>query len=951
MLSVLTPPFPSPLPAAEKPHSSDAPAEPRTTVIPTPRRRPAAPIRSASRIVQNFDFDERRLGNPEDLPMHWSKVEGPGLPHYVSGRLDNSMGRSTSWSFRFDLNGGSLVYRFDPAGGGRIPVVPGSTYRIDGFVRTTALENARGRVSVYFVDQDFHPIPNTVRHSSLVGSATASPADPWTPVSVSISADDPNAAYLVIELGLVQPAIYATAALGDRTLFKQDFTGSAWFTDLTVSQIPQVEVYPDQPGGIFPRGMPVRLHAKITDRLAADLTLNVQVVSANGNLVYQRTGPLDVPSSPAVPRPDAEGPQLSQLIEVPEQPPGWYLMRLVLTAQGREVARELRSFVCLADQGAPVPADGRFGVVATQLSPTDWESLPKTLPLLGMGRVKVAVWAPSTDILKSDSEPFDLLLSDLRDSGILTTACLTALPPELARTADSASLARIPAIEEQVFKPRLSYLIARHANHIDRWQLGTDGQEDFALDPAFRRAYDRTYATFAELIHDPDLAIPWSAVYEPDPKLPSTVAVSVPTSILPEQIPLYVQETRQTGARGAQTLAEQRFSVSLLALDNRYGREARLRDFAQRIVATASAGAPRIDLPYPFTAAGQPDELFPIIRTLLQSIGGATFRGRVALTDTCDAYLFDRGGTGVLVLWNKSVPPLPPAPSGSAAADTTPAGIIPINLGGQPRMIDLFGNITRLRPVPAPPASSGTTPNSVNTLAPLPYDKGPEPGSVLVPLPPSGLPVIVENIDPALALFRASVKLNNENLESSFVPHNRKLTFTNTFPDAINGVCRITAPEGWSVTPSVLPVNVNAGETFSKDIAIQLPYNTTAGVKPLKVTFSLPGTVAGSFTMPVSARVGLQDVGLQSVAVREGNDILVQLLVSNYGTRPINYTAFTLYPGQARQERLVTNLPPGRTTVKRFKFPADNAPPDRKIRVGLREIDGNKILNDELALP
>ena len=40
-----------------------------------------------SRVLRTFDFEERRLGNAEDLPMNWTKVEGPGLPHYVNGRL------------------------------------------------------------------------------------------------------------------------------------------------------------------------------------------------------------------------------------------------------------------------------------------------------------------------------------------------------------------------------------------------------------------------------------------------------------------------------------------------------------------------------------------------------------------------------------------------------------------------------------------------------------------------------------------------------------------------------------------------------------------------------------------------------------------------------------------------------------------------------------------------
>ena len=47
-----------------------------------------------SRVLRTFDFEERRLGNAEDLPMNWTKVDGPGLPHYVNGRLTTDRARS-----------------------------------------------------------------------------------------------------------------------------------------------------------------------------------------------------------------------------------------------------------------------------------------------------------------------------------------------------------------------------------------------------------------------------------------------------------------------------------------------------------------------------------------------------------------------------------------------------------------------------------------------------------------------------------------------------------------------------------------------------------------------------------------------------------------------------------------------------------------------------------------
>ena len=86
-----------------------------------------------SRTLKTFDFKERRLGNQGDLPIGWTKVTGPGLPHYVNGKLANDRHRSGDYSFRFDLNGGGLIYRYEP---GQIPVQHGAHYRVEVWTQT-----------------------------------------------------------------------------------------------------------------------------------------------------------------------------------------------------------------------------------------------------------------------------------------------------------------------------------------------------------------------------------------------------------------------------------------------------------------------------------------------------------------------------------------------------------------------------------------------------------------------------------------------------------------------------------------------------------------------------------------------------------------------------------------------------------------------------------------------
>lgn len=880
------------------------------------------------RIVKFFDFDERKLGNPEDLPMYWTKVQDekrPGLPHYVNGKLDGEVGRSSPYSFRFDLNGGSLIYKFDPAVGGKIPVKKNARYRIQGYVKTTALENAKARISGYFVDQDLNPIKGSVRHSAVYSGSGLSKE--WALLTVDLRCDNAKAAFLIIELGLLQPALYAPSSLGARTLFNQDVQGSAWFTDVAVSQVPEVALNTEVPGNIFPRGKPVRLWLKITDREASDLTMRLEVANGAGSLVHQRTGEMQLTTSES-------GLEHSLMVEIPELPTGWYQARISLASKGRVVASETQNFVQLADDGRLVSPDPRFGAIATDLSPAQWSLLPTLLPQLGTGRVKVTVWSENVDIQKTDNEAFDRLLERLQDGGIIPTACIVALPPEISEVAGSTSVARLPRIDPKHWKPRLSYLIARHANHLDRWQLGLDGQDLFATDANYRAAYNTVYKAFEGLVNTPDVAIPWPGTFEADRQLPSTVAIALPATVLPDQVPLYVQDTKDRGG--------QRLSLTLLPLGPAYGRDANISDLAQRVITALTAGTERLDIPLPFTPDGQPDESFLVLRTLNRTLSGALYKGKLRLAEHVEAYLFEQGGRGIVVLWKKE---------GAAAVGLDPTfdnSFVRINLGGKPVLVDLFGNTSTLYPAPAVPSSN---------------PDGPEPGSVRVELgdPRKGIPsypVIVDGIDPAMALFRVSVAFDNPLLESSFTPHSRKITFTNTFNDFISGVVRLEPPKGWSIVPNNFQFNLNPGETFTRDVSLEIPYNTLAGPKPVMVKFETANTKPSKFSIPLEMRLGLNEVGMQTLALHEGNDIVVQLLITNYGQKKINYAAFALFPGQARQERLVADLGPGKSTLRRFRFPSAHTDPNKpnpnsgkKIRVGLREVEGTRILNDEIVIP
>src|SRR5207244_286613 len=99
------------------------------------------------------------------------------------------------------------------------------------------------------------------------------------------------------------------------------------------------------------------------------------------------------------------------------------------------------------------------------------------------------------------------------------------------------------------------------------------------------------------------------------------------------------------------------------------------------------ADARRIDVPLPFTVrregdelVQQPQEMLMMMRTLLTTLGGSTFKGKVPIGQGVEAFLFERAGKGILVLWDRG---------GSLGVKQ-----LALNLGERPISIDLWGNVT-----------------------------------------------------------------------------------------------------------------------------------------------------------------------------------------------------------------------------------------------------------------
>ncbi len=968
---------------------------------------PAAPPSPAafSRTLATFDFEERSKGNFESTPMFWSRLVGRGYPAYSLGQFDPALARSPGNAFRLDINGGSVAYRFTPGDGpARIPITPDADYVIIAFVKTTPLAHAKADLAAWFADDKGNLLPASEAHATPYARSPDDPADQpdgWHVLHLFLHGPPAGspARSLALQVGLLQPQQLGPAAPSGLParfeLYQQDITGSAWFDDITVFQLPRLSVtLPAEATiapttatsgrgvNIFPPAAPVQLELTVSDLSPAHddapaksvpLAVRLKITDPDNLLYASDTWSAD-------PTPDHPW---THRYSHPSLPPGLYTATLDITESpspaspnGALIARRQTRFLTLAPAPATAAPNPDFGLSAAHWPVDAWPALPALLRTSGAGLLQVPAWRDDLpdDTVRRDG-PFDALLSSLAKADIRAVATFSSLPPSLSAKLNAAtqprattqpaaavtaalplqppprsSMLNLLGADPSLWRPAISFLLARHAHNVDLWQLtdAPDAADDplFAssgVDPRFAALYTRAAAEISPLLNRPRLVIPWNALYDFDPKsFPDALLdLRLPAAIKPDQLPAYIKSFKALTAAPGTDPDNTPILLHLDALpaDGPYARADRLSDFAKRLVFARSANpaATLINLPLTPTAGGaEPDELLLVYRTLAQALAPArgvpvTVR-ELPLSPGLRAFLFTRAGVastgGTLVLWNESAD----APS------------IPLDLpiGASARQIDLNG-ITRQ------PA--------LNTAAALTH------------VDVTSTPLILDQVDPRLLSLRASFALAGNTLPAGAGSFRTQAQLTNPGPEPLHAALHLLPPKGWTVEPSTLRVSLAPGETLHENITIRYPFTEAAGLKSLDARLSAepggsPQNLDLSFPLTVASTLVAIDGFSQLLP---NGDLVVQQMITNTAATPLNAQAYALVPGYPRQQRFITDLRPGQTLIKRYTFPASactalagNSPSDARpiaqvlagktASLGVRQADGHTLLTRALPL-
>ncbi len=874
----------------------------------------------SKRELARYDFEDKL--DPGPAPRDWDRGHStdqsprPGFPSFNAAVFDRALGHRSTGSLKLPCAGGSASCRLLR---GVIPVYADADYAVSAMVRTLGLEHARAVMTVQFLDRNLQPILTSQR--STVPLATGGQ---WAPLELTLLGGHEQAAWLDIDLQLLQPRLYQSEpVLGELHVWSEDHSGAAWFDDVVVRQIPRVELSTSEETGLYRANEHPELNATVRDLVGESLTGVLRVFDLRGRLVDEADLEID-PRGIMVPW-------------TPELPSfGWYDAVLEVQNRNGPIGTTRASLLWLAPRTGQAPTDERqrFGIIADRLPEAHLGLLPQIVSATGTGFCHLWVWQPgdTPESLRDGSTDRKAVIDRMIQRGQDLTFVLNDLPNELTekmRLAD-ADVTEIARLEPTEWGPYLLPLMNRFGQRVRRWQIDLTGSERPFWDPDLGMTLERVRREMRRLVPSGRLAVAWRADRAAhSASLTDGTTVTYPSGFGAEMIAWHRETAGHNGPE--QTM------VFELPGDGLIGREARVIELAKRGIEAWATVDPdedvrdssmRLAVDHPWYIGGSrgtrllPAPELGVWRTLTHHLAGRRVIAemptppgtRCLLLASVDPITgaLDRGG---LVGWNVSARP--------------EHALIDFYLGtGTRTVVDLFGNAT---------ASSG--------------------GEEAAPIPLGRSPVFVEGIDPRVASFIASYRVVPGTVRPIQMQHTGAIELSNPWPEPISGRLKLVNPRSdrtgsWDLEPSgIVPFNIPANETQRIPISFAFGPSEEAGDKPLdavvRITVDRPLPPIRLFA---DVHVGLTDLELEPTHTisnaPDGEHVVIIATVTNAGDAPRTLSLEVRAPASARipsQRVSISNLGAGESVRKRFLL-KDAAPRLRGERVRVRIDDPDQLV-------
>lgn len=875
---------------------------------------------SAKRTVVTFDFEERET-NPDPVPRYWIRGQDDpaiqrvrqGFPIWNSAELDFTVAASGIGSVVLPTRGGSTSLILER---GVIPIFAGADYQVSAKVRTKGLTSARAVIAASFLDAAGKPIAN----SEFRTKPTATDGG-WATVSVEVLGSSPNAAYLQLELLLLQPD-QLPRRIGD-IVPRADVQGAAWFDDVVVQQLPRIELTSAVPGNCFLGSVTPSITATVRDLTGETVDVRLTVRDASGEVVSTSQSEL------AAGRSAVEfAPKLPQF--------GWYQADVGVYSQNTRVGGAelgLAWLPALPQRRDPtgirastdVPSDPRFGILINDLPPVVAENVGAVLRAARSGAVVLPAWTDELTAAEISSRVSFLgtPIAQLLKSNTQVSLSLPVVPADLARAAkvDADDVFSLFSRPPATWSAWLDPFLDRFGQRITRWQIGSTRANPRLIPTDMSRLTNALTSHLSRLVPGPTAVLAW----------PEEIA----GPSLPHEASLLVRTPRDATSEAMSGVLPA-LVPDALCLVNSGNPEAppmaRAGELARRMVElwvaahpagqglSASRDSHMFYLAEPWVMAGpRRPQLSPTIelavwRTMADRLSGRRVVGTFPAGEgiTCyilapDASLPDQGAprTSALVLWAD-------APRVNSFSASTSLG------QGRITFTDLFGNSVE--------AETDPTADPELRAQPTPP----------IRIPVSRTPIFVEGIDLDLVRFISSVRVNPRELTSSGRAAEHAILFDNPWRGGLSAKVTIVQPgaartlggaldRSWTVTPRNTQVTVPALSQARIPFTMGFGSGEEAGPRSFVADFDLIAERQyGRIRVRSEIEIALQGLALDVVARRVkasgGEDIIIEATLTNTGGESINAEVTTFMPGEPRERRTIAGLQVGAQAIRRFVF-------------------------------
>lgn len=924
-----------------------------------------------------FDFEDP--DNPDPVPPGWLRAQEdptlvpsdrfdgdgnpimrarsprPGFPPHNEAAYDKAMAFSGRASVLVPAAGGSASLRLQS---GELPIFADADYAVTARVRTRGVHHGAAYVTARLLDASLQPIADSQKRSRRVSDDDG---DGWSLVSVELPGEHPTAAWLQIDLEVLQSRQWRMPGLlGSHEVWEEDLEAKAWFDDVLVYLQPRARLRMVQACNVAIASEPVKeelgtaapvLEASVRDLGGDELRATIRVFDLLGTEVAQREFRVDPSGLPERWRPELPG-------------FGFYRARLDVLSSDAAVRtgdqRVKRTIVAsatlpiafLGDLETPplspeqtneyVQDFKRFGVIGGEQDLAHLTIVDQAIQRLGTRFLTLPMFprsiakASAKETLNARASEIEAILA----RGQELTFTIEGAPTELVRSAalDPADpLAMVTRPTEEWFT-YMQPVLDRFGQQVRRYQIGAAGADALFWRDNLGPDLGVLRTRMETLVPGPRLSLAWRAEFAP-PALASTidalstnesvtsstvpnsreqessgldaVALWCPTGLGSDQLPDLVRQWSLPEGGGVSSRPEELTLIFETADPQVFSQHDSVRELAKALIRSWSAldgrqerSHIRLAIPAPWdhapAASGglTPRAEWPVFANMARQLAGRRVIG---------TYPSEPGVVALILAHTRDV----------AGGDTELTRGVLVTWREQPPLPAAVRATTGRTNFTLPGVNVGPLGENIEVVDIFGNRRSLSDSERVNGLDPSDTPVFVEGIDPYLATFVSGMRLEPRFVESIAAEHEAQVVLTNPWPIRITGSLQIregdlgvgarsgaasTRRNAWSITPAgIVDFAIGPDETYRLPISFTFGPAQLAGLKPIE----LLARVTADRDYPLLKLATSMEIGLKDFQL----DLEAQRLPTTTGPDTVVIASVTNTSTRTRSLRLEAATP------------------------------------------